>query len=245
MNHQLADRLRSLIAESTDIVVLGGVRMEEECGINSVRMENAAYEVEQKYGYSPEEILTPGFLQNRVEFFYDYFKKYVIQADKLVPGAAHEAVMRLEKEGRLRAVITRSPFGLYQMLGCSNVIELRGSIHKYRCMKCGKEYSDAYVMEAPGVPYCEECKVALRPDLVLYGERLKNGMTSRAAECVSKADMLLVAGSSMKTHLTNHIIKYYRGKKLILVNNRRCPNDEKADYVIYGRCDEILPDIIM
>lgn len=244
MDKRLMEQLKKMIEESDNIVVLGGVRMEEECGINSVRMENVAYEVEQKYGYSPEEILTPGFLQNRVEFFYDYFKKYVIQLDKMLPGEAHVAVMRLEQSGKLKAIITRSPFGLYQMLGSRKVIELHGSIHKYYCPKCGKEYSDVYVASAPGVPYCKDCQVAVRPDLTLYGEELNNSRISKAAEYVEKADVLLVLGSSMNSYLTRHLVKYYSKNKLILVNDKKCVNDDKADYVLYGRCDEILPQIM-
>ena len=244
MDKHLLEQLKKMIAESNNIVVLGGVRMEEECGINSVRMENVAYEVEQRYGYSPEEILTPSFLQNRVELFYDYFKRYVIQLDKMLPGEAHVAVMRLEQSGRLQAIITRSPFGLYQMLGSRKVIELHGSIHKYVCPKCKKEYSDVYVASSNGIPYCQNCKVALRPDLALYGEELNNTRISKAAEFVEKADVLLVLGASLNSYLTKHLLKYYSGNKLIMINDKSCINDDKADYVVYGRCSEILPQIM-
>jgi len=70
------------------------------------------------------------------------------------PNAAHIALAKLEKHGKLKAVITQNIDGLHQAAGSENVIELHGSIHRNRCMKCNESYDLEYVLNSPGLCRC-------------------------------------------------------------------------------------------
>ena len=238
------DQVRQLIKDSDRIVVLSGSAMMYECGLRGVRQEAYAYEVEEKYGYSPEEIASIECLNRRVDTFYRYYKNEIIDLDKMHPGTAHRAIAELEKRGKLKAVITREVYGLHKKAGIQSVIELHGNVDSNRCPRCGKRFGADYVASQPGTPLCDCCKVILKPGIALYGEAMDNGLMSKAAEMVQQSDMLLVVGNSTQSNLTRYVLQYYTGRRLVTINETPEPGDEAADYAIYGRCDEILPKLV-
>lgn len=240
----MVNRIRELIDQSSRIVVLGGENMVKDNGLNGVRQEDRAYDIEMKYGYSPEEIVTTAFLMRRVELFYQYYKEEVLDLDHMYPGRGYQAIGKLQKRGKLSAVITNTVYGLYQMAGVQNVVELHGNVHDNRCPQCGKIYSAEYIKNSVGVPLCEQCRIVLKPGFSMYGDNMDNGRVSRAAEYASQADLLLVAGAALDSCLPRWLLKYYQGDRLILVNHKEGHCDYQANHTLYGRCDEVLTQII-
>ena len=62
--------MRKLTRESDHIVLISGLGVARAAGLNGVRAEHIAYDIEQKYGYSNDEIISSIFLSKRVEIFY-------------------------------------------------------------------------------------------------------------------------------------------------------------------------------
>lgn len=240
----MLQKIKSLIQESKSIVVFSGVNLLRESGLTCPWAEERAYEIEEIYGYSPEEIISYDFFRRKKEIFYRFYKEVVLDMEKIQPTQAHHAIARLEKQGKLNHVITRDIFGQYQMAGVSRVIELFGTIHTNICPKCGREYSLDYVYRSLGVPICGKCKAVLRPAFSFFGESMDNNKISKSAEVVSKADMVIIAGTTMDSNLTRSLLKYFSGDRVILINDEPNYGDDLANCVLYGKCGDILPQII-
>ena len=157
-------------------------------------------------------------------------------------NAAHRKLAQWEKEGRLKAVITQNIDGLHQKAGSKEVLELHGSIHRNYCTRCGKFFDAEYMQRAEGVPKCE-CGGIIKPDVVLYEEGLDMQVVSKAIQYISRADVLIVGGTSLVVYPAAGLIDYYNGKKLVMVNKSVTPKDAGADLLVQGSIGEIFSQI--
>ena len=231
--------LRNVVDRSKYMVCLFGVGIGSGCGCTNYRNEEDAYDIEAKYGYSPDEMFNVTFFNTRVEQFYQFYKKDMISNLGTMDEGLY-CLKRLEDAGKLKCIITRDIFSLARRAGCQNVYELHGSVYKNTCPHCGKEYPLEYIRDSKGVPVCEDCGSVIRPGVSMVGEIVDNGLISLAAEEVRKADTLLVLGCNLKASLTNTFLRYFQGNELVLVNDREHFADNRADLVIHGNPLDIL-----
>ena len=236
MAEQALEQLKKWVDESENIVFFGGAGVSTESGIPDFRSENGLYR--QKYKYPPEQMLSHSFFISHTEAFFEYYKDQMLVLD-VKPNKAHLALARLEAEGKVKAVITQNIDGLHQAAGSKNVLELHGSIHRNYCMQCGKFYDGAYVKAQPGIPRCS-CGGVIKPDVVLYEEALDQDVLSRSVQALSRADMLIIGGTSLVVYPAAGLVQYYRGKKLVLINKGSTPIDRSAALVINGAIGETL-----
>lgn len=237
--------LKEIIENSDNIVFFGGAGVSTESGIPDFRGEGGLYDddEEEKYGESPENILSHSYFFSNPEGFYSYYKNNMIYS-YAEPNDAHIALARLEKEGKLKAVITQNIDGLHQMAGSENVIELHGSSLRNFCVGCGKEHSLSYVMESEGAPTCQECGKIVRPDVVLYGEGLPSRAFGEAEELIYEADVLIVGGTSLTVHPASSLIESYQGEHLIIINKDPTPYDGYAELIIREPIGEVFKEIL-
>ncbi len=233
-----------VLRDSRYTVVLSGVEMLKESGYPLLRDGEESYEIEEKYGYSFEEIFSSSFYSARKERFFKFYKEVILKAAEIPPGEGFRALKQLQDYGLIHSIITRRIAGLEDRAGCSNVINLKGTVFHNTCPNCGREYSMEYVRDAKGVPLCEKCLVAIRPDVCLFGEMIDNGLMTRAAEEIEKADVLLVLGSSLHSPLCSQMLQYYSGTNLILVTESEHYSDQQADLIFYGQSDEFLGRLV-
>ena len=107
-------KLKQLVDDSDNIVFFGGAGVSTESGIPDFRSTDGLYHPEWKY--PPEVILSHTFYEaNPAEFFRFYHAKMLCPAAR--PNAAHLKLAELEKEGKLRAIVTQNIDGLHQMAG--------------------------------------------------------------------------------------------------------------------------------
>ncbi len=230
-------RLKSWIDESRSIVFFGGAGVSTESGIPDFRSADGLYA--QKYAYPPEEIVSHDFLRRYPAEFYRFYRdKLIVKGAK--PNAAHLYLARLEREGRLSAVVTQNIDGLHQAAGSRTVYELHGSLLRNYCVKCGERYDGDYVQDAEDIPYCPKCGGMIRPDVVLYGEGLDGNVIAGAVSAIRHADMLIVGGTSLVVYPAAGLINYYRGHRLVLINLSSTPYDSEADLVIHGKIGEVF-----
>lgn len=241
---KLINRARRILKDSNNVVILSGTKLMEETGLTDLRAEKKAYDIEISYGFSPEEMLTEGFFSRRTHLFFRYYREHVLEMDKMFPTPAHEAVAKLEEDMKLKAVITRDVYGLYQEAGVNNIIELHGSIHRNLCPRCGRNFPVSFIVDSKGVPHCPDCQVAIHPKFTMFGERVDNGKISRAAEAVSSADTLILAGAELDSPLGTYAKQYYRGQHFIIVNDVPEKDNPMITLAFTGKCSEILPQIV-
>ncbi len=231
--------LQSLIDASTHIVFFGGAGVSTESGIPDFRSQDGLYH--QKYDYPPEEILSHTFFLQKTEEFYRFYRDKMLALDAM-PNAAHRKLAELEKAGRLKAIITQNIDGLHQAAGSENVYELHGSVHRNYCMACHKFYPAAYIKASSGIPRCE-CGGTIKPDVVLYEEGLDGDTLDRAIAALASADLLIIAGTSLNVYPAAGLVRYYRGKHIVLINRDPTPMDGQADLVLHEKVGEVLSGI--
>lgn len=220
--------LRDIISGSRNIVFFGGAGVSTESGIPDFRSQDGLYA--QKYAYPPETIVSHTFFVYHTREFYEFYRTKMIYLNAK-PNAAHIFLARLESEGKLKAVVTQNIDGLHQSAGSKNVFELHGSVLRNYCVKCGKFYSAEFIKNSQGVPKCS-CGGIIKPDVVLYEEPLNAGVMQGAIEAISRADTLIVGGTSLAVYPAAGFLDYFQGDNLVVVNRTPTPADSKARLVI-------------
>ena len=236
------ERLKKIIDESSNIVFFGGAGVSTESGVPDFRSESGLYHAKQKYGHSPETMLSHTFYVNHPEAFYQYYKENLIHPEAR-PNAAHRALAKLEEMGKLRAVITQNIDGLHQKAGSRTVYEVHGSVLRNYCESCHKFYDVNYIMDEShckdGVPYCT-CGGRIKPDVVLYEEALDQRVLGAAVDAIERADCMIVGGTSLVVYPAAGLINYFHGKHLVLINKSATPYDSKADLVITDAIGKVM-----
>lgn len=234
---QKLEQLQKWIDESENIVFFGGAGVSTESSIPDFRSVDGLYN--QQYQYPPETILSHTFFQKNPEEFYRFYHNKMLFPNAK-PNAAHLKLAELERAGKLKAVVTQNIDGLHQAAGSVNVYELHGSVHRNYCMKCRQFYDLDFMMKQDGVPRCPVCGGTIKPDVVLYEESLDQETIEASVLAISRADMLIIGGTSLAVYPAAGLIRYYRGNKLTLINKSPTPYDKEADLVIAGPIGEIL-----
>lgn len=245
-------KLQNIIDTSSNIVFFGGAGVSTESGIPDFRSTDGLYT--QEWKYPPEHIISRSFFNaNPQEFYRFYCEKMIFPNAK--PNPAHLKLAELEQKHKLSAVITQNIDGLHQMAGSKNVIELHGSIHRNYCTRCGTFYDTAFIIANQPLPLCTksiqdipglttgQCNHLIKPDVTLYEESLNPDVTQRCIQAISKADSLIIGGTSLIVYPAASFINYFRGNNLILINKTPTQADKNATLVIHDEIGKIFSKI--
>jgi len=235
---QGVEKLREWIGESGRIVFFGGAGVSTESGIPDFRSENGIFAAIKRFGSPPEVLLSHEFFMEHPDTFYQYYKTMLLYP-KAEPNPAHLALARLERQGKLTAVITQNIDGLHQRAGSRNVLELHGSVNRNRCMRCGCAFTLDELLAQEGVPKCA-CGGLIKPDVVLYGEELDEDVMAEAVAAIRRADLMIVGGTSLVVYPAAGLVRYFRGKALVLINLGETPMDQYAQLVLHAPIGETL-----
>ena len=243
MNIKIENKIKELkriIENSNNIVFFGGAGVSTESGIPDFRSKDGLYN--QKYKYPPEEILSHSFFINRTEEFYKFYKEKM-NSLKYEPNITHKYLANLERQGKLKTIITQNIDGLHQKAGSKNVLELHGSVYRNYCMKCHKFFSAEYVFNSQEiVPHCE-CGGIIKPDVVLYEEALDEKIIEDSIIKISNADTLIIGGTSLSVYPAAGLIRYYRGNNLILINKDATQMDYMATLCIQDSLGNVFSNV--
>ena len=158
------------------------------------------------------------------------------------PNVTHKVLAKWEQQGKLSAVVTQNIDGLHQKAGSQKVYELHGSVLRNYCTRCGKFHSAEFVKESADVPKCD-CGGIVKPDVVLYEEGLDEKIIAKSMRAISKADLLIVAGTSLSVYPAAGLLDYYRGNRLVLINRDATPYDRYADLVFHESLGNIFSQL--
>lgn len=233
------EKLQIMVSESRRIVFFGGAGVSTESGIPDFRSVDGLYH--QKYDYPPETILSLSFFLRKPEEFYSFYREKMIFIGSK-PNPAHIALAAWEAAGKLSAVVTQNIDGLHQAAGSKNVIELHGSVHRNRCMRCKKAYGLDFILNSAGVPKCS-CGGIIKPDVVLYEEPLDQTVMETAVREIAGADMLLIGGTSLSVYPAAGFVQAFTGKYTAILNKTPTSMDSMADLVIAAPIGRTLEKI--
>ena len=231
--------LQAWVDESRTIVAFTGAGFSTESGLKDFRSVDGLYH--EAYDYPPEEILSHTFFEKRPAEFFRFYRDKML-APEAQPNPAHRKLAELERAGKLSAVVTQNIDGLHQAAGSRTVWELHGSVHRNSCICCGKDYTAADILTRKPLPTCD-CGCIIKPDVVLYEEQLRGDVLEGAIRAISRADLLIVGGTSLAVYPAAGLVNYYTGNRLVLINKSPTPYDHKADLLIEGAVGQVLDQI--
>ena len=231
-------KLKEWVDGSRNIVFFGGAGVSIESGILDFRSVDGLYH--QQFPYPPEEMLSHSFYMEHKEEFFDFYRQKMLCLTAR-PNAAHLKLAQWEREGKLKAVITQNIDGLHQEAGSKEVLELHGSVRRNYCERCHRAWPVEKIAQSTGVPRCD-CGGAIKPDVVLYEESLNERIMDKAAAYISRADVLIIGGTSLVVYPAAGLIRYYGGHKLVVVNKTDVGN-VGADLVVTGPIGAIFSQL--
>lgn len=235
--------LKEILMESSNIVFFGGAGVSTASNIPDFRSAKGLYSMRLKKNFTPEELVSHTFFVRYPEDFFEFYKEHLVYPDAK-PNDCHKALAKLEKMGKLKAVITQNIDGLHQAAGSKKVYELHGSVHRNYCLDCGQFYDGKYVREYNGVPKCEKCGGIIKPDVVLYEEGLDDNVVSGAISAIMSADTLIIGGTSLIVYPAAGLIRYFQGKNLVLINKSVTSADKEADLVIHDDIAKVMREAV-
>lgn len=239
MNNLAKKLLQQAIDKANNLVIIGGAGTSTDCGIPDFRGENGRYNVDSEV--NPEKILSQEYYLSNPKGFFTYYRNNMI-FDWAKPNSFHYKLVKLEEIGKLKAIITQNIDGLHQKAGSKNVIELHGSSAHNYCRKCGKDYPEQFMKEMIGIPYCD-CGGVVKPDVTLYGEHIKTKEFNEAKEYITKADTLLITGTSLTVYPATSLIDYFSGRYIIIINKTETNKDNKANLIINDSVTKVFEEI--
>lgn len=234
---------KNILNSSRYTVALCGSGLLKECGYSGMRSLDIAYDIENRYGDSPEYIYSSAYFNTRPEKFFKFFKSEVLNV-KIEPSETFFALAELEKQEKLQTIISKNCFSLSERAGCKNVYNIYGTIYENACSHCGKEYPIEFMKQAPSIPLCEECGHIVRPKVKLFGEMLDHDIITTVADEVAKADVLLLLGTTLESYTYKNYIKYFRGNSIVVIHQNPHYSDARTNLVFLDRPKNVLPKLL-
>ena len=231
--------LKGILAEG-NVVFFGGAGVSTESGIPDFRSADGLYNAQ--YSYSPEEVVSHTFFYRHTEEFYNFYRDKILFPEAK-PNACHLGLAYLEKEGILRAVVTQNIDGLHQKAGSQKVYELHGSVWRNYCTKCKKGHTVYEIIDCEGVPYCT-CGGLIKPDVVLYEEGLDDNTVMGAVRAIANANTLIVGGTSLVVYPAAGLLRYFKGKHLVVINRTPTIADGGAELLFTENIGQVFADLL-
>ena len=236
---QAIETLRGRIADCDNIVFFGGAGVSTESGIPDFRSVDGLYSM--KFKYPPETMLSHTFYETHTAEFFDFYRQKMLPLD-YAPNAAHYKLAELERQDKVKAVVTQNIDGLHTKAGSKTVYELHGSCYRNHCTRCGKFYGPEFIRDSQGIPRCS-CGGIVKPDVVLYEEGLDTACIEGAVAAIVQAKMLIVGGTSLTVYPAAGLLQYYRGNQLVLINRDPTPADVRANLTIHAPIGTVFAQI--
>ena len=190
--------LAGRIAAARHCVAFTGAGVSTLSGIRDFRGKNGLYTLPET-----DKMFDIEVFRETPSVYYRLAKEFIYGLQEKKPSIVHEVLAGLESRGMLKALITQNIDLLHQKAGSKHVIEVHGSPSQHSCTCCPYNASFEDVVETARkgeVPLCPKCHHALKPDITFFGEALPVAAITEAQQECSRADLLLVLGSSLTVY---------------------------------------------
>lgn len=237
-------RAADILAAAQRLVVFTGAGVSRESGIPTFREPETGLWAR----YDPMQLATlEGFLRDPALVWQWYEHRFGIAA-RAQPNPGHRAIAALEELVPQIVVVTQNIDGLHQRAGSSDVVELHGTMHSFRCLP-GRHRGygwDVVQAQEQRPPRCPECGELLRPEVVWFGEALPQAALERAQRLALACDVMLVVGTSGVVYPAAAIPVAARqaGARLIDVNPAADAISRLSDVFLEGPGGEVLPALV-
>ena len=234
------EQLRKILDDSNYTVALCGSGMMEEGGFIGIKKQDKAYDIENRYGDGVEEMYSSAFYNTRPEQFFEFYKKEMLH-NAPRDTASGPALAAMERAGKLQCVIDSNIYDKPRRGGCRHVINLHGSIYQNQCPRCKKKYPVTYMAQARRVPICPSCNIPVRPMISLIGEMVDSQNMTKTTVEITKADTLLLLGTTLASEVFRQYIEYFTGRNIVIIHKQEHYMDKEAALVILDYPMDVLP----
>jgi len=230
-----------LLGQARQVMALTGAGMSVASGIPDFRSPGGLWE-----RHDPMEVATVTALHRNPRRVWEFLIDALASLGQAKPNPGHFALARLEREGRLAAVVTQNIDGLHQAAGSREVVEYHGGVNRFYCMGCGREYDPALARGLTGrdIPWlCRDCGGVVRPDIVFFGEAIPLDALRKSGQLALAADCILVAGTSGEVAPANRFPQEIkaRGGVVVEINLSESTFSDLADVRIAAPVEDALP----
>jgi NAD-dependent deacetylase len=241
--------VRSWIDASDRVVVLTGAGISTDSGIPDFRGPNGVW---TKNPAAEKQATLQNYLADGDVRRAAWRTRMSSPAWEARPNAGHEALVALERRGKLHAVVTQNVDGLHQRAGTEPdlVVEVHGTMHRFMCWGCGEEGPMGRVLERVAAgeedPPCRTCGGILKSATISFGQQLVPDVIDRAMTVASEADVLIAVGTTLQVYPVANMVPLAiaAGARVVIVNAEPTPFDREVDAVLRGSISEVLPALV-
>jgi len=246
----LLEDVKTWVRQARRIVVLTGAGISTDSGIPDFRgpqgvwtKNPVAEKMSNIHYYLADPEVRKASWQNRLSS----------PAWRAKPNPGHLALVELERQRKLHALITQNIDELHQLAGNSAelVIEVHGSMRRFMCWGCGMRGAMERVLDRVRAgeedPKCRDCGGILKSDTISFGQQLVPEVIDRAMRVAAEADLFFALGTSLQVYPIAGAFDLARsaGAKTVIMNAQPTPFDSEADAVLPGSISELLPMLIV
>lgn len=238
--------LRDLMQQSACIVVLTGAGISTDSGIPDYRGPNGLW---TKNPLAEKTSTLSHYLNDPAVRRFAWQTRVDSPAWSAQPNAGHLALVELERQGRLHALVTQNIDELHQQAGNdpAKIIEVHGTMRRYHCWSCSDEGPMDIMLErvrnGEQDPRCLLCGGVVKSATISFGQSLVPEVIERALRVAEEADVLIAVGTSLKVYPVKNMIPRAKaaGATVIILNGEPTAMDHLANHVLVGSVSEILP----
>ncbi|MFO7167441.1 MAG: NAD-dependent deacylase [Chloroflexota bacterium] len=244
MSVSLPDELIARLRTARRVAALTGAGVSAESGVPTFRDAQTGLWAR----YNPEELATPQAFRRNPRLVWEWYAYRRSLVEAAEPNPAHHALAELERRIERFTLITQNVDGLHRRAGSRNVVELHGSLTRYRCSAergCGSV--EAPVEDGSTLPpRCPQCGAYLRPDVVWFGESLPAEAWEAAQQAAASSEVFLCIGTSalVQPAAALPLIARRSGAYVAEVNLQPSALDGALDAHLYGPAGVLLPALV-
>lgn len=228
-------RLAEWLDSSNFTVILSGAGMSTESGLPDFRSKGGWWR-----NIDPHQVATVNAIEENYELFRDFYMYRIDTAEQCSPHAGHRILAKWERDGRIHGIATQNVDGYHAAAGSHKIAELHGNIRSIRCHHCGR---GSKVTDFKNKLYCSQCHGPLRPNVVLFGERLPEKDWNQAVQWFHSAELVIVIGTSLQVAPASQLPHLTSGRTVLM--NMVLPEEIKPSYdlLIHGKAGQLLVEL--
>jgi NAD-dependent deacetylase len=242
---KVTNELQTMFDNARSVAVLTGAGISAESGVPTFRGGGDS-SIWTWRGRPVTELSSAELIATNPTLVWEWFDYRRARLLDLKPNAGHFALAEWERRFEDFTLITQNIDDLHRTAGSLNLLELHGNIWRARCLRCRSTFEARECPLEQNPPLCLACGNAARPEVVLFGEMLPEGIFERAEEASARADLFFVIGTSAVVYpaASLPIIAKQSGAKVIEVNSEETDISFMVDLTLLGKAGDILPQFI-
>ncbi|MCP3939538.1 MAG: NAD-dependent deacetylase [Actinomycetia bacterium] len=244
----LMEHARSLIEEAKRITVLTGAGISTDSGIPDFRGPQGVW---TRNPGAEKRATIQNYVADRDIRVAAWRNRLDSRTWSAEPNDSHRALVRLERKGKLRSLLTQNVDGLHHAAGSApeRIVEIHGSVRNVGCLSCSYEAPMSVALDrirgGEDDPECPECGGILKSTTISFGQSLVSEDIERAQVAAHECDLMLTIGTTLGVYPIAGVVPIAagRGAPVIIVNGEPTEMDHLAEVVVRGAIGQILPEL--